>query len=71
MTAETEQAIMQLAFERAKATEFSAAVGNFLVAAQEWKCPKLKAIAESAFDAALAMITHHTNEIKKLKETNK
>ena len=39
MTAETEQAIMQLAFERAKATEFSAAGGNFLVAAQEWKCP--------------------------------
>ena len=64
-----EQEIMQLAFERAKTTEFAAAVGNFLVEASQWKCPKLKAIAETAFDSALAMISHHTNKIKQLKET--
>jgi hypothetical protein len=65
-----EQEIMQLAFERAKTTEFAVAVGNFLVEAR-WKCPKLKAIAETAFDSALAMISHHTNKIKQLKETTK
>ena len=66
-----EQEIMQLAFERAKATELAAALGNFLVEASEWRCPKLKAIAETAFDSALAMISHHTEKIKQLKETAK
>lgn len=60
--------IKQLAYERARATELAAALGNFLVEAQDWKCPKLRAAVESAYGMALNMTGHHTQAIQQLRD---
>ena len=74
MTGAATKEIMQLAYERTKATELAAALGKFIVGEPEpprvcerhWG--KLKSSAQQTLDEAFALIEHHTERIKQLKE---
>ena len=59
--------LKQLNAERTMASELIAAVGQFLVKAENANCPKLKAKCDELITTGLAMISHHTTQISELR----
>lgn len=59
--------LKQLNAERTMASELIAAVGQFLVKAENANCPKLKAKCDELITTGLAMISHHTTQISAIR----
>ncbi len=55
--------LKRLNAERTMASELIAAVGQFLVKAENANCPKLKAKCDELITTGLAMVSHHTAQI--------
>ena len=67
MSEDVTMRLKQLNAERTMASELIAAVGQFLVKAENANCPKLKAKCDELITTGLAMISHHTERITSIR----